>query len=150
MYPSYSSYFLFYVGSMFDNIRSVGAHSPPLDSPFSLISSLTLPNHLLLDLPLFLLPCSCTFITIALLPMYALPFTSHAHTTSTSFLGSKSSKIVVSLFFWKQLFNILFLKLNNNNVDYVLLCMRTRTFVIMFVIYFTIVVCHAKKMVLCF
>ena len=117
MYPSYSSYFLFYVGSMFDNIRSVGAHSP-LDSPFTLISSFTLSNHLLLGLTLFLFPCSCTFITIALLPTYALPFTSHAHTTSTSFLGSKSSKIVVSLFLANNYFNILFLKLNNNNVDY--------------------------------
>ena len=36
------------------------------DSPISLMSSFTLSNHLLLGLPLFLLPC--TFITIALLP----------------------------------------------------------------------------------
>ena len=36
------------------------------DSPFSLMSSFTLSNHLLLGLPLLLLPC--TFITIALLP----------------------------------------------------------------------------------
>ena len=36
------------------------------DSPFSLISSLALSNHLLLGLPIFLLPC--TFISITLHP----------------------------------------------------------------------------------
>ena len=58
----------FYVGSMYDDIRLHVARSytSSADSPFSLMSSFTLSNHLLLGLPLFLLPC--TFITIALLP----------------------------------------------------------------------------------
>ena len=53
---------------MCDDIRLHVARSytSSADSPFSLISSFNLPNHLLLGLPLFLLPC--TFITIALLP----------------------------------------------------------------------------------
>ena len=64
-----SSYSHFYVGSMYDDIRLHVARSytSSADSPFSLISSFTLSNHLLLlGLPLFLLPC--TFISIALLP----------------------------------------------------------------------------------
>ena len=63
-----SSYSHFYVGSMYDDIRLHVARSytSSADSPFSLMSSFTLSNHLLLGLPLFLLPC--TFITIALLP----------------------------------------------------------------------------------
>ena len=58
----------FYVGSMYDDIRLHVARSytSSANSPFSLMSSFTLSNHLLLGLPLFLLPC--TFITIALLP----------------------------------------------------------------------------------
>ena len=56
-----SSYSHSYVGSMYDDIRLHVA-----DCPFSLMSSFTLSNHLLLGLPLFLLPC--TFITVALLP----------------------------------------------------------------------------------
>ena len=53
---------------MYDDIRLHVARSytSSADSPFSLMSSFTLSNHLLLGLPLFLLPC--TFITIALLP----------------------------------------------------------------------------------
>ena len=80
IYSIFSSYFLqivpgssssscyhFYVGSMFDDIRLHVARSyPPLYSSFSMISSLTLSNHLLLGLPLFLLPC--TSIYNALLP----------------------------------------------------------------------------------
>ena len=61
---------------------SVVPFSP--DSPFSLISSLTLSNNPILGLPLILLPC--TSISIALLSS-ALIFSSHAHTTSTSFPG---------------------------------------------------------------
>ena len=63
-----SSYSHFYVGSMYDDIRLHVArlYTSSADSSFSLISSFTLTNHLLLGLPLFLLPC--TFITIALLP----------------------------------------------------------------------------------
>ena len=63
-----SSYSHFYVGSMYDDIRLHVARSytSSADSPFSLMSSFTLSNHLLLGLPLFLLPC--TFITIVLLP----------------------------------------------------------------------------------
>ena len=58
----------FYVGSMHDETRLHVARSytSSADSPFFLMSSFTLSNHLLLGLPLFLLPC--TFITIALLP----------------------------------------------------------------------------------
>ena len=65
---SSSSYSHFYVGSMYDDVRLHVARSytSSADSPFSLISSFTLSNHLLLGLPLFLLPC--TFISIALLP----------------------------------------------------------------------------------
>ena len=53
---------------MYDDIRLHVARSytSSADSPFSLMSSFTLSNHLLLCLPLFLLPY--TFITIALLP----------------------------------------------------------------------------------
>ena len=82
-----SSYSHFYVGSMYDDIRLHVARSytSSADSPFSLISSFTLSNHLLLGHPLFLLPC--TFITIALF-LHSVPlFSSHAHTTSTSFPG---------------------------------------------------------------
>ena len=66
---SSSSYSNFYVGSMYDDIRLhvVRSYTSSPDSPFSLISTLTLFNHLLLDLPLFLI--HCTTITIALLPM---------------------------------------------------------------------------------
>ena len=42
------------------------SYTSSADSPFSLISSFTLSNHLLLGLPLFIL--ICTFISIALLP----------------------------------------------------------------------------------
>ena len=58
----------FYVGSMYDNIRLhvAWSYTSSADSPFYLMSSFTLSNHLLLCLPLFLLPY--TFITIALLP----------------------------------------------------------------------------------
>ena len=58
----------FYVGSMYDNIRLHVAriYTSSADSPFSLTSSFTLSKHLLLGLPLFLLPC--TFISITLLP----------------------------------------------------------------------------------
>ena len=65
-----SSYSHFYVGSMYDDIRLQVARSftSSPDSPFSLVPSFTLSNHLLLGLPLFLLPC--TYISIALLPMY--------------------------------------------------------------------------------
>ena len=64
--PSYYTHF--FVGSMYDDIRLHVARSytSSADSPFSLMSSFTLSNHIVLGLPLFLLPC--TFITIALLP----------------------------------------------------------------------------------
>ena len=45
-----------FCGSMFDDICSSVVHYLP-DSPFSLISTLTLSNHLLLGLPLFRLLC---------------------------------------------------------------------------------------------
>ena len=63
-----SSYSHFYVGSMYGDIRLdvARAYTSSADSPFSLISSFTLSNHLLLDRPLFILPC--TYIAIALLP----------------------------------------------------------------------------------
>ena len=66
--PSYYSHF--YVASMYDDIRLhvARAYTSSADSPFSLISSLTLSNRLLLGLPLFLLPYA--FISIALLPTY--------------------------------------------------------------------------------
>ena len=44
--------------SLFDDICSSVVHSHT-DSPFFLISPLTLYNHLILDLPLFRLPCTC-------------------------------------------------------------------------------------------
>ena len=50
----------------FFNTTTSSPYTSSADSPFSLMSSFTLSNHLLLVLPLFLLPC--TFITIALLP----------------------------------------------------------------------------------
>ena len=56
---SSSSYSQFFVGSMFDDIRLhvVRSYTSSPDSPFSLISPLTLSNHpLLVVLPLFLLP----------------------------------------------------------------------------------------------
>ena len=61
-----SSYSHFYVGSMYDVIRLHVARSYAsfADSPFSSIRSLTLSNHLLLGLPLFLR----SFISIALPP----------------------------------------------------------------------------------
>ena len=67
-FPSFILYSQFYVGSMYDNIRLhvAWSYTSSADSPFSLISSFTLSNHLLLGRPLFLLPCA--FITIALLP----------------------------------------------------------------------------------
>ena len=54
----FSFYSHFLVGSMYDDIRLHVARSytSSADSPFSLISSFTLSNHLLLGLPLFLLP----------------------------------------------------------------------------------------------
>ena len=54
-----SSYYRFYVGSLCDDIRLHVAQSytSSADSPFSLRSSFTLSNHLLLGIPLFLLPC---------------------------------------------------------------------------------------------
>ena len=63
-----SSYSHFYVGYMYDDIHLHVARSytSSADGPFYLMSSFTLSNHLLLGLPLLLLPC--TFITIALLP----------------------------------------------------------------------------------
>ena len=63
-----SSYSHFYVGSMYNDIRFHVARSYTSSaySPFSLMSSFTLSNHLLLGLPLSLLPC--TVITIALVP----------------------------------------------------------------------------------
>ena len=71
-----SSYSHFYVGSMYDGIRLHVArpYTSSADSPFSLISSLTMSTHLLLGLHLFLLPC--TFITIALL-QYVVFLSSH-------------------------------------------------------------------------
>ena len=65
---SSSSYYNFYVWSMYDDIRLLVARSytSSADNHFSLISSFTLSNHLLLGHPLFLLPK--TFISIALLP----------------------------------------------------------------------------------
>ena len=63
----------------YDDIRLHVAlfYTPSADSPFSLISSFTLPNHLLLCLPLFLLPC--TFIIIAQIrpPSYMVFLSSH-------------------------------------------------------------------------
>ena len=47
-------------------LRVARSYTSSADSPFSLMSSFTLSNHLLLGLPIFLLPC--TYITIALLP----------------------------------------------------------------------------------
>ena len=70
-----SSYSHLYVGSVYDDIRlhvaekglsADDVYTSSADNPFSFMSSFTLSNHLLLGLPLFLLPC--TFITIALLP----------------------------------------------------------------------------------
>ena len=78
---SSSSYSHVYVGSMYDDIRLRVPRSctSSAHSPFPFISSFTLSNHLLLYLPLFLLPC--TFISIALLPTQVLLFfSSHAHT----------------------------------------------------------------------
>ena len=44
--------------TMYDDIRlHVARPYTPADNPFSFISSFTLSNHLLLGLPLFLLPC---------------------------------------------------------------------------------------------
>ena len=58
-----SSYSHFYVGSIYDDIRLHVARSytSSADSPFSLISSFTVSNHLLLGLPLFLLPFTFFF-----------------------------------------------------------------------------------------
>ena len=53
---------------MYDDIRLhvvAWSYTPSPDSPYSLTSSLTLSNHLLLGLPL--LPC--TFVSIALLAL---------------------------------------------------------------------------------
>ena len=65
--PSSNSHF--YVGSIYVDIRLRVAQSytSSADIPFSLISSFTLSNHLLLSVPLFLLPC--TFISFVLLPI---------------------------------------------------------------------------------
>ena len=53
---SLASYFQFYEGLMYDDIRLHVAQSytSSADSPFSFISSFTLSNHLLVGLPLFL------------------------------------------------------------------------------------------------
>ena len=71
----------FYMGLMFDDIslHVARSYTTPVNRPFSLISSHTLSNHLLLCLSLLF---SCTSITIAIRPL----FISHAHTTSTFFL----------------------------------------------------------------
>ena len=63
---SCSSYSHFDVGSMYDDIRLRVARSytSSADSPFSLISPLTLSYHLLLGLPLFRLLCTLNSITI--------------------------------------------------------------------------------------
>ena len=54
-----------FCASMFDDICSSVVHSLP-DSPFSLMTLLTLSNRLLLGLPLFHLPCA--YISIVILP----------------------------------------------------------------------------------
>ena len=66
--PSPSSYSHFYVGSMYDDIHLHVARSytSSADSPFSLLSSFTLSNHLLLGLPLFLLPCTFMHMSLQL------------------------------------------------------------------------------------
>ena len=65
---SSTSYSHFYVGSIYDDVRLhvAWSYTSSPDSPFSLMSSFTLFNHLLLGLLLFLLPC--TFISITLVP----------------------------------------------------------------------------------
>ena len=79
------AYSHFYVGSMHDDIRLhvAWSYTSSAGSPFYLMSSFTLSNHLLLCLPLFLIPC-------ALLPspsfQRSVPlFSSHVHITSTFF-----------------------------------------------------------------
>ena len=78
MYFSSSSYSHFYVGSMYDDIRLhvAWSYTSSLDSPFSLISPLTLFNHLLLGLPLLLLH-PCTSISITLLPTLDCSYLHH-------------------------------------------------------------------------
>ena len=66
LFPLLCPYFHFYVRSIFDAPSCGTVVHSSVASPFSLISSLTLSNQLLLGLPLFLLPC--TFVSIALLP----------------------------------------------------------------------------------
>ena len=66
--------------SMVDDICSSVVHSLP-DSPFSLISPLTLSNHLILGLPLFRTFPSSFFLRSAPL------FSPHARTSSASYLG---------------------------------------------------------------
>ena len=66
--------------SMFDDICSSVVHSLP-DSPFSLISPLTLSNHLILGLPLFRTLPSSFFLCSALL------FSSYARTSSAFYIG---------------------------------------------------------------
>ena len=83
-----SSYSHFYVGSMYDDFRLhvAPSYTSSADSPFSLMSSFTLSNHLPLGLPLFLL--TCTFKVSLPLPSFqrSFPlFASHARTTSTFF-----------------------------------------------------------------
>ncbi len=65
---------------MFDDICSSVVHSLP-DSPFSLISSLTLYNHLILGIPLFRIFPSSFFLRSALL------FSPYARTSSASYIG---------------------------------------------------------------
>ena len=83
----FSVFILFprYAVSMYYDIRLhvAWSYTSSPDSPFSLMSSFTLSNHLLLGLPIFLvlsLP-SPSFLRCAPL------FSSHAHTTSASFSG---------------------------------------------------------------
>ena len=75
-YSTSSSYTHFYVGSMYDAIclKAAPPYTSSADSAFSFISTFTMHNHLLLGLPLFLLPCTSV-------PL----FSSHAYTTSTYF-----------------------------------------------------------------
>ena len=59
------------------------SHTSSPDSPFTLISSLTLSNHLLLGLPLFPFPFTFIFFFLPNAPL----FSSRDHITSTSFPG---------------------------------------------------------------
>ncbi len=68
---------------MFDDICSSVVHSLS-DNPFSLMSPLTLSNHIHLGLPLFCLPC--TYISIGILFSDVL-FSSYTRTSSASYIG---------------------------------------------------------------